>query len=289
MLACISLLAVWGLGRQTSLARVTVHEVAVSEIVPLGVLMGLRSLCAGLAGFTLLCVYGNARGFTFRYQDATVVLRRHTRLTTFTVWCFALLCGYFLLASLCSGAVLAGYEALVPSWLVLGTLILFEMSYPMSLLVSAVVTFVLLPVARRHQHPTDRLFRWRPLMMHSGNVLMMQLAMLSAPPPMTLAHLPYALLFSCSYALFAWYWFWHTGVFYYFFLDYRRPGALWIYLGLVMTIVLLYSLSYGIALLVHHQDSRWWAYPGLLLFTLSLIRVRAPAPATEHPPATSPA
>jgi hypothetical protein len=42
----------------------------------------------------------------------------------------------------------------------------------------------------------------------------MQLAMLSAPPPVTLAHFPYAVLFGCCYAIFAWYWFWRTRVFY---------------------------------------------------------------------------
>lgn len=287
LLVAVSLLAAGWLWRQTGVALISVHEVAVSEIVPLGILVLIRSVCAGLALLTLLCVYSNTTGFTFHYQQATVLLRRHTRFTTFTVWCFVLLCGYFILAATCSGAVLAGYAALVPPWLVTGTLILFEMSYPMSLLVSAVVTFVLIPVARRHQHPIGRLFRWRPLMMHSGNVLMMQLAMLSAPPPVTLAHLPYAVLFGCSYALFACYWFWRTGVFYYFFLDYRRPAALWTYLGLLATVALLYSLSYGIAHLARQQDSRWWTYPCLSLCTLSLVRVREPAPGPAPPPAPS--
>lgn len=287
MLVSVSLLAVGQLCRQPETGLVTLHDVAVSALVPLGVLVLIRSLCAGLALVTLLCVYGHATGITFRYQDATVLLRRQTRLTTFTVWCFAVLYLYFLLAAICSSAVLAGSEALVPPWLVTGTLILFELSYPMSLLVSAVVTFVLLPVARRHQHPIGRLFRWRPLMMHSGNVLMMQCAMLSAPPPVTLAHLPYAVLFGCSYALFACYWFRRTGVFYYFFLDYRRPAALWTYLGLLALVALLYSLSYGIAHLARQPESRWWTYPCLLLLTLSLIRVRQPAPGPEPPSAPS--
>ncbi|MGE3542200.1 MAG: hypothetical protein AB7N91_32895, partial [Candidatus Tectimicrobiota bacterium] len=182
-----------------------------------------------------------------------------------------------------------GYATYIPAWLASMTLVLFEVSYPMSFLVTSVVTFVLIPTARRHQHPTARMFRWRPLMMHSGNVLMMQAAMLSAPPPVTLAHLPYAVLFGCGYAIFSWYWFWKTGVFYYFFLDYRRPKALWIYVGLLVTIILFYVLSYGIALLVHDADSRWWAYPGLVLLTLSLTRFRAPKeasqPSLQHSPA----
>ena len=64
-------------------------------------------------------------------------------------------------------------------------------------------------------------FVFRPQMMHNVNVVMMQLAMLMAPPPVTLSHLPYAVLFGCSYAIFSWVWFHRTGMFYYFFLDYR--------------------------------------------------------------------
>jgi hypothetical protein len=54
----------------------------------------------------------------------------------------------------------------------MGTLVLFEVSYPMSVLVTAVVTFVLIPAAYRHNHPIGRMFGWRPLMLHNGNVLM---------------------------------------------------------------------------------------------------------------------
>src|SRR5262249_53078819 len=156
----------------------------------------------------------------------------------------------------------------VPSCVVTATLVLFEVSYPMRILVTAVVTFVLLPVAHGYNQPMSRMFGWRPLMMHNGNVLMMQLAMLSAPPPVTLAHLPYAVLFGCCYAIFAWYWFWRTGVFYYFFLDYHRPYAVVAYLGLLTTLPMLYGLGYLIAVIAHHAGSRWWTYPGIMLLTL---------------------
>ena len=83
-------------------------------------------------------------------------------------------------------------------------------------------------------------------MMHNGNVLMMQLAMLIAPPPVTLSHLPYAMLFGCAYAIFSWLWFRRTQVFYYFFLDYRRSYAIF-YLGLFTILNLFYGLSYVIS------------------------------------------
>ena len=104
----------------------------------------------------------------------------------------------------------------------------------------------------------------------------MQLAMLSAPPPVTLAHLPYAVLFGCCYALFAWYWFWRTRVFYYFFLDYRRPYAIVVYLGLLTFLTMLYGLGCLIAVIARHESSHWWTYPCIMLITLGITRFREP-------------
>lgn len=276
VMATIALSAVWGVVHDVGVTEVAVWEVAASDIIPLGALVLLRGAGAAVALYTLLCVYSDPKGLELRYRDATVHLRHHRRWTTFTVWCFTLLFSYFALAAYCSGAVLVGGGAAVPSVVVLATLILFEVSYPMSLLVTAVVTCVLIPGARRHHYPLDRLFRWRPLMMHNGNVLMMQLAMLSAPPPITLAHLPYAVLFGCCYAIFSWYWFWRTRVFYYFFLDYHRPYAILVYLGLLASLALLYGLGWLVATGARHAGSRWWTYPCIILVTLGITRFRAP-------------
>jgi hypothetical protein len=150
-----------------------------------------------------VCV-ANRAGLELSYLGATVRLYRLSRWTTFTVWCFTALFLYFSLAAYCSAMSLAGRSEQVHAAIVQATLILFEVSYPMSLLVTLVVTFVLIPLALRTNHAIGQMFRWRPLMMHNGNVLMMQLAMLIAPPPVTLTHLPYALLFGCAYATFAW-------------------------------------------------------------------------------------
>ena len=47
---------------------------------------------------------------------------------------------------------------------------------------------------------------------------------------------------------FSWCWFWRTCVFYYFCLDYRRPYAIFAYLGLLATLTLFYGLGSLIAL-----------------------------------------
>src|SRR5262249_35031327 len=202
--------------------------------------------------------------------DAKVYLRRHSRWTTFTLWCFTLLFFYFTLATYCSGAAFVGRGDVVPSCIVMVTLVLFEVNYPLSILVTAIVTFVLVPVPHPHTDPMAGMFHWGPLRMHNGIVLMMHFPMLSAPPPVTLAHLPYAVLFGCCYAIFAWYWFWRTRVFYYFFLDYRRPYAVVVYLGLLTFLTMLYGLGCLIGVIARHEGSRWWTYPCIMLLTLGI-------------------
>jgi hypothetical protein len=241
VIASVTVSAVWSVLHNGGVATVSLREIAESDVIPLGALTLFRVVCAVVALSTLLCVYCDHEGLELRYRDARVHLRRHSRWTTFTLWCFTLLFGYFTLAAYCSGAAYVGRGDMVPSGVVIATLVLFEVSYPMSVLVTAIVTFVLIPVAYRHHHPIGRMFGWRPLMLHNGNVLMMQLAMLSAPPPVTLAHFPYAVLFGCCYAIFAWCWFWRTRVFYYFFLDYQRPYTAVAYIGLLAALALVSS------------------------------------------------
>jgi hypothetical protein len=274
--AAVTISAVWSVLHDGGVAAVSLRDIAESDILPLGAMTLFRFACAVVAFYTLLCVYCDHEGLALHYRDAQVHLRRHSRWTTFTLWCFTLLFFYFTLAAYCSGAAFVGRSDLVPSCVIMVTLVLFEVSYPMSILVTATVTFVLLPMAYRHNHPIGRMFGWRPLMLHNGNVFMMQLAMLSAPPPVTLAHLPYAVLFGCSYAIFAWYWFRRTCVFYYFFLDYHRPYAAVVYLGLLATLAMLYGLGYLIAAIAHHESSRWWTYPCIMLITLCIMRFREP-------------
>lgn len=170
----------------------------------------------------------------------------------------------------------------VPVSVVSLTLVLFEVSCPLSILVTVIVIFGSIPTALRNGYAISRLFRWRPQVMHNGNVLMMQLSMLTAPPPIILAHFPYAVLFGCVYTIFSWAWFWRTGVFYYSFLDYRRPAAVPVYLGLCISLALLHGLSGVLTTVASQADSRWWAVPGILLLTLTIPRFRQPKTSKIH-------
>ena len=198
VIASIALGAVWCVACQRDELGVALAAVAESDFVPLEILFGFRLTCTGIALFTLWSVYADNTGLELCYGEAKVVLRRFARWTTFTVWCFTLLLAYFACATFCSGAALFGFDGLVTSPVISLTLVLFEVSYPLSCLVTAIVTFGSIPTALRNGYAISRLFRWRPQVMHNGNVLMMQLALLTAPPPITRAHFPYVVLFGCS-------------------------------------------------------------------------------------------
>lgn len=277
LITSIVLLSAGYLVYSSGATEAALHDVAASDTVPLGIVVLYRCLCAAAAFYTLSRIFLDKRGLEMRYQGASMHLRHFRRFTTFTVWCFSLLFFYFAFGAYCSSALLAGRGDTVPSLVITTTLVLFEISYPMSLLVTTVVSFVLLPAAIKNDYPfVARMFRFRPQMMHNVNVVMMQLAMLMAPPPVTFSHLPYTALFGCGYAIFSWVWFHRTGLFYYFFLDYRRPHAVFAYLGLFATLLAFYGLSYLIAGVARHETGRWWTYPCILLATLCLTRFRPP-------------
>lgn len=72
-------------------------------------------------------------------------------------------------------------------------------------------------------------------------------------------------------------------MFYYFFLDYRRPHAVFAYLGLFATLLVFYGLSYLIAGIARQETERWWTYPCILLATFCITRFRPPAAVKAKP------
>jgi hypothetical protein len=58
--------------------------------------------------------------------------------------------------------------------------------------------------------------------------------------------------------------------------DYRRPYAVFAYLGLLATVAMFYGLGYLIAVIARHEGSRWWTYPCLMLITLGIMRFHKP-------------
>jgi hypothetical protein len=243
-----------------------------------GVLL-LRLSFAALCTYTLCQVYRDRKGIEMRYEEARLVLIGWRRWSTFTVWCFTVLTAHFwlaVLAKICAAAAVAPAALNILLRLSRAT---FEVSYPLSILVTVVVTFVLFPQGLKRGFDVQRMFRFRPQVMHNANVVMMQVELVSAPWTVQPSHVAFVTFFCSCYAVFSWFWFRRTGVFYYFFLDYRRRWAWLTYLGFFAALGGLYALS----VLASRYASLFRENPvaafGLILFTLAIMRVRAPAKA----------
>jgi hypothetical protein len=124
------------------------------------------------------------------------------------------------------------------------TWILFEISFPVSFIVSGVVTYVLIPSAKRAGLPVIHFYKIPSLLMHNANLLFMVIELILNRIPFVLYHFPFVLLYGIIYATFAWILFHYREVFYYSFLDYGRKGAVFWYLGLMSAIGLFFVGGY---------------------------------------------
>lgn len=182
------------------------------------------------------------------------------RLTAFTVWSWILQGFYFTLASYCSIEAglkdVYGSTALPPMPIFLQRLtwVLFEISFPVAFLVSLVVTFVLIPGAKKNKMPLDLFFSVFSLMMHNCNIWYMAFEFIANQLPFVGWHVCFLLFYALSYAVFSWFWHYYKGIYYYFFLDYERPGAIFWYIGLVVGVSLLFAAGYGCAHLQYNHS-----------------------------------
>eukprot|EP01035_Chromulina_nebulosa_P027837 gene27837-36661_t len=63
------------------------------------------------------------------------------------------------------------------------------------------------------------------------------------------------LMYGMAYSVFAWYWHWLRGVYYYFFMDYERAGAIYWYVGLMAAFSVFYLLSHEISVFIHQGSA----------------------------------
>jgi hypothetical protein len=86
-----------------------------------------------------------------------------------------------------------------------------------------VVTFVLIPYRTKTGAEAEFMLKTRAVIMHNANVALMATELLVGELPIRAAHLPFVVLWGCTYVLFAWRWHAMTGVYYYPFLDHTLP------------------------------------------------------------------
>ena len=85
----------------------------------------------------------------------------------------------------------------------------------------------------------------------------------------------FPILFGSMYTAFAWFWFEVTGIFYYFFLDYDKPFAIFWHLGLLTAL----SVFFFGGLLVSNwiQTENPFAFVSLFVATFSVMKIKSPS------------
>lgn len=149
------------------------------------------------------------------------------------------------------------------------TWVLFEVCFPIAFLVSSIVTFVLIPHAKKANLPTDNFYVIIPLIMHNANILFMALEIIANQIPFSVWHFPFLWIYGIAYCVFSWIWNHYHGYYFYFFLDYTRPGAIVWYIALLSIVGLFFSVGFGASyLMITHGDSYVPAFVSHIFFSL---------------------
>jgi len=149
------------------------------------------------------------------------------------------------------------------------TWVLFEVCFPIAFLVSSIVTFVLIPHAKKANLPTDNFYVIIPLIMHNANILFMALEIIANQIPFSVWHFPFLWIYGIAYCVFSWIWNHYHGYYFYFFLDYTRPGAIVWYIALLSIVGLFFSVGFGASyLMITHGDSYVPAFVSHIVFSM---------------------
>lgn len=281
LLVCVAGYCVLYLITSTSTAPGTpalLGNLATSSFIPTQWLLVFRALIAlsiwYVCGRLLLDKDGLTLDIAKRDKSVMRVTLVHgERFAPFTVWCWTLQGLYFTIAAYASATHCGLLSASSSSpTLISVACILYELSFSVAFLVSAVVSFVLIPATVSRGLPLDSFFKPWPLVMHNANVLFVSLEMVMNRLSFDSNHHPWVLLYACSYVLFAWFWYQKNGYFFYFFLDYTDPFApLW-YLALLLLLLLCFFAGFVVSQYVEQGSTVAMAL--LAATTIIVQRVR---------------
>lgn len=224
-------------------SAVHLHDILRSDVVSSEHLALMRLTFAVVIVSTLYAAISDKKGLEITVSLSgggfrTVNLQRFERLSTFTMWCWTLQGVYFFLASLSS---VMSSETLESIHVDRICWVLFEINFALAYLVTVLVTFVLIPGAISKKIP-HKFFDIIPILCHNANALFMGIEISLNKLSMPFSHIAFIQLFGLIYVIFAWKLHNTNGIFYYFFLDYDRPYAVWWYVGLFLSVCCLYFL-----------------------------------------------
>ena len=172
-------------------------------------------------------------------------------LTPFTVWSWMLQGLMFAISAGLSGLeVLSEWNVLGPfaiqEWFLVVQNVLFEISLPVAALIFLVVRFLLIPAAQKMNpafRESDSSFA-----MHNFNLLFVLVELALNNLAFHKWHVIFVVLYCLVYTTFAWLYWWSSGILYYFFLDYRKPGAELAYMGLLAVLSVFFAMSWGVSM-----------------------------------------
>ena len=114
--------------------------------------------------------------------------------------------------------------------------------------------------------------------MHNANIVLVQSDLLFVSHPFVINHFPLVAVYGCCYFLFALFWFYRTGVFYYFFIDYRRPYAILTYLLVITVITISFFVGKFLSFLTSDDQLKIFTYPLIIVCVMSMCRLRDTLP-----------
>ena len=264
----------------------TQSQIAGSLYLPNILLALFRTVAAVLALFTLVSICIDEQGsvslpvfYDSRQRGEIVLLGAH-RLIPFTVWSFAAFGLYFTIAAASSWVLVLGGE--VPDWALASAPLAFATACGTALLVTAVVTFYLVPSNAAKGYDVSKYFEWQEILMHNGNVIILGLELVLGGISITLGMVAFPLLFGIVYIGFAnAYAMFGGGIYLYDFLDPRLKGGPVIHFILFLIIFGFYCFT-----LVLNALTEWNVIVGSLAVALgiySILRVRIPSEFRNQP------
>lgn len=270
-------------------------EVSLDTVLSSGFLSGdqlalVRILCGLCVWSTCLHMLFDPSGLTIQvitpYGRAKALhLKGIQRFTAFTQWSWAMQGWYFGLCTILwflkkyYPMVLEdssyGLAPFIPRlchmlWM------MYELSVTMSFMVSSLVTFALIPQAKKKGLPIDNYYRPLTLLMHNLNVLFMTIELGINSFRFCWTHIFVTTIWGFLYILFAWWWYKKMGVFFYFFLDYHNKVAVLFHLGLLSLMSCYFSMCAFVANYVQNKtsgdDVQYWPFYTLLGFSIFIMK-----------------
>lgn len=158
-------------------------------------------------------------------------------------------------------------------------------AFAFALLVTAVVTFVLIPNRQAQGLSVIEYFRFQPLVMHNFNLAAMGMELWLSELTVQLEMLPIALLFGLIYVTYHnTYRYFKTRTLLYFFLNPTRDDALRIICILLASFSVAFTCGYAVSTFLR---STWWGAPCFALVLVSLMKVQQEQPQAAPPPAAT--